>query len=247
MKLHDDPTRWLSTVQIGITSIGLLNGIVGAGRVRRAGGRAGCSAMPACGENAAEIVATAGVVLLITFFTIVFGELVPKRVGQIYPEFVARLVARPMNWISIGDQALRLAALGLHPRCAAGARHRRAHAGQRDRGGNRRPAGGRRGRGGHRGAGAPDGAQRVSPGRPPDRVDDDPAGRDRLARRQRAHEHRAGRDGRPRAFPLPGLSGQPGRRHWRHQRPPPDRADGQGPDAGAGRPHESGGLRARRR
>ncbi|MDH4050500.1 MAG: hemolysin family protein [Rubrivivax sp.] len=99
MALHDDPTRWLSTVQIGITSIGLLNGIVGQAAfaepvqswLERTAG------LPA---GAAEIVATGGVVLLITFFTIVFGELVPKRVGQMYPEFVARLVARPMNWIS---------------------------------------------------------------------------------------------------------------------------------------------------
>jgi putative hemolysin len=103
MKLHDDPTRWLSTVQIGITSIGLLNGIVGqAALAQPVQGwlmqRLGLS------EGAAEVAATASVVLLITFVTIVFGELVPKRVGQIFPEFVARLVARPMNWISIATK-----------------------------------------------------------------------------------------------------------------------------------------------
>jgi putative hemolysin len=41
-------------------------------------------------------VATATVVTLITFITIVFGELVPKRIGQLYPETVSRWVARPM-------------------------------------------------------------------------------------------------------------------------------------------------------
>ena len=39
-------------------------------------------------------------VAIITFLTIIFGELVPKRLGQMYPETVARLVARPMNWLS---------------------------------------------------------------------------------------------------------------------------------------------------
>ena len=100
MALHDDPTRWLSTVQIGITSIGLLNGIVGEAAfaaplavwMERA---LGLSAA------AASIVSTAGIVILITYCTIVFGELVPKRVGQMYPELVARLVARPMNLISM--------------------------------------------------------------------------------------------------------------------------------------------------
>jgi putative hemolysin len=41
------------------------------------------------------------VVVVITFFSIVFGELVPKRIGQIYPETVARLAAPPMEWLSI--------------------------------------------------------------------------------------------------------------------------------------------------
>ena len=47
-----------------------------------------------------RISATALVVVIITFLTIIFGELVPKRLGQMYPETVARLVARPMNWLS---------------------------------------------------------------------------------------------------------------------------------------------------
>jgi putative hemolysin len=100
MMLHEDPTRWLSTVQIGITSIGLLNGIVGENAfagplalwlVAKLG-------MP---EPASLIVSTAIVIILITYFTIIFGELVPKRIGQMYPEAVARLVARPMNLISM--------------------------------------------------------------------------------------------------------------------------------------------------
>jgi putative hemolysin len=43
-------------------------------------------------HSVAEISATALVVTLITFITILFGELVPKRIGQLYPESVARVV-----------------------------------------------------------------------------------------------------------------------------------------------------------
>ena len=99
MELHENPTRWLSTVQVGITSIGILNGI---------GGEAAFSAPLAewlqqvlpVKPRAAAVSATAMVVAVITFLTIIFGELVPKRLGQMYPEVLARLVARPMNWMS---------------------------------------------------------------------------------------------------------------------------------------------------
>lgn len=99
LKLHDDPTRWLSTVQIGITSIGLLNGIVGESAFA---GPLGdwLEARLSLSESAADILATGGVVVLITFCTIIFGELVPKRIGQMFPELVARLFARPMDWLS---------------------------------------------------------------------------------------------------------------------------------------------------
>ena len=51
-------------------------------------------------EAAASITATALVVTAITFITIIFGELVPKRIGQLHPELVARWVARPMAWLA---------------------------------------------------------------------------------------------------------------------------------------------------
>jgi len=94
LDLIERPTRFLSSVQVGITSIGILNGIVGeaafsaplAQQLQQSG----------LSSAAASISATALVVTLITFVTIVFGELVPKRIGQLYPETVARLMARPM-------------------------------------------------------------------------------------------------------------------------------------------------------
>jgi len=94
LALLDQPTRFLSTVQVGITSIGMLNGILGEAAFSDALGRwlqvQGMAAAPAA------VTATALVVASITFFTIIFGELVPKRIGQMYPEAVARWVARPM-------------------------------------------------------------------------------------------------------------------------------------------------------
>ena len=99
MDLHDNPTKFLSTVQIGITSIGVLNGIVGEAAF--AGPLAQwLLATVDIQPRIAQWSATGLVVLIITFLTIIFGELVPKRLGQMYPERVAVLVARPMNWLS---------------------------------------------------------------------------------------------------------------------------------------------------
>ena len=100
MDLHDDPTKFLSVVQIGITSIGVLNGIVGDAAFSAPFGD-WLELTFGLRERAADITATAMVVISITFFTIIFGELVPKRLGQMYPESVARLVAQPMEWLSI--------------------------------------------------------------------------------------------------------------------------------------------------
>jgi len=105
MALHDNPTKFLSTVQIGITSIGIMNGIVGeaAFAAPLALWLQGAFQVP---PRAAELSATGLVVVIITVLTIIFGELVPKRLGQIYPETVARLVATPMQWLSTATRPL---------------------------------------------------------------------------------------------------------------------------------------------
>jgi putative hemolysin len=105
LDLHEEPTRFLSVVQIGITSIGVLNGIVGDAAFSVPFAQWLTDQLP-IGPRAAEIAATGLVVLVITALTIIFGELVPKRLGQMYPEAVARVVARPMNWISIAARPL---------------------------------------------------------------------------------------------------------------------------------------------
>jgi len=110
LALLDDPTQFLSSVQVGITSIGMLNGIIGeaAFSEQLAHWLQGLGMAP----GAAGVAATALVVTVITFITIVFGELVPKRIGQLYPEPVARLIALPMTWVArVAKPFVRLLAL----------------------------------------------------------------------------------------------------------------------------------------
>ncbi|MFZ7310877.1 hemolysin family protein [Comamonas jiangduensis] len=98
LKLGEDPTRFLSTIQIGITSIGVLNGIFGEAALAQPMSvwliEMGMAA------NYASTVSTAVVVVVITYVSIVVGELVPKRLGQTNPESIARLVARPINLLA---------------------------------------------------------------------------------------------------------------------------------------------------
>jgi putative hemolysin len=98
LALAQEPTRFLSTIQIGITSIGILNGIVGEAALSPV--VAEWLARTGMEERVAGYASTGLVVVLITYFSIVLGELVPKRLGQINPEAVARLVARPMQWLA---------------------------------------------------------------------------------------------------------------------------------------------------
>jgi len=99
LRLGEDPTYFLSAIQIGITSIGILNGIVGEAALSPP-----FSAwLQGLGVEAhiANPLATGLVVVSITYFSIVLGELVPKRIGQMNPETIARFVARPMLWLAV--------------------------------------------------------------------------------------------------------------------------------------------------
>ena len=98
LSLLENPTQFLSSVQVGITSIGMVNGILGEAAF--SGGLSAWIQTLGVTVAAADISATAIVVVIITYVTIVFGELVPKRIGQLYPETVARLVSRPMMWMA---------------------------------------------------------------------------------------------------------------------------------------------------
>jgi Mg2+/Co2+ transporter CorB len=95
VRLTREPTRFLSTIQIGITAIGLLNGIVGEAAF--APQLSAWFQSLGMEPRASGITATAVVVLAVTYFSIVIGELVPKRLGQHNAERIARLVAWPMR------------------------------------------------------------------------------------------------------------------------------------------------------
>lgn len=94
LKLAEDPTQFLSTVQIGITSIGLLNGIFGEAVL--AGPFAIWLQSVGVPEHFASIFSTGLVVVTVTYVSIVVGELVPKRIGQISAETIACIMAKPM-------------------------------------------------------------------------------------------------------------------------------------------------------
>lgn len=98
LRLMEHPTQFLSTVQVGITSIGMLNGILGEAAF--SGPLAEWLRAQGAPAKAAEYGATGIVVAVITYITIVFGELVPKRIGQLYPENVSRFAATPMRWLA---------------------------------------------------------------------------------------------------------------------------------------------------
>ena len=94
-ELRREPSRFLSTVQVGITAIGVLSGAVGetvlaeplADRLAQ---------VPLLASNAGGIAFTLTVVL-ITYLSVVLGELVPKRLALLAPERVALVVAAPMR------------------------------------------------------------------------------------------------------------------------------------------------------
>lgn len=100
LELSENPTRALSTIQVGITSIGILSGIVGESALVEPLSEQIVQWMP-MSVSTARAVAMVCVVIGITYVSIVIGELVPKRLGQIAADNVVRFVAKPIHWISI--------------------------------------------------------------------------------------------------------------------------------------------------
>lgn len=98
LKLANKPESFLSTVQIGITTIGIFTGIFSGERIVD-DVAAYLGGIPVFATYSEEI-ATILVVVAITYFSLVFGELVPKRVGLSNPEAIAKSVAAPMRLIS---------------------------------------------------------------------------------------------------------------------------------------------------
>ncbi len=98
LDISENPNKFLSTVQIGITLIGILSGALGGASIS--------SNLSLVFEKISwlqpysEILSVAIVVLLTTYFSLVIGELIPKRLGMNSPEKIASAVAMPMKAIS---------------------------------------------------------------------------------------------------------------------------------------------------
>ncbi|MFT3946746.1 MAG: hemolysin family protein [Agriterribacter sp.] len=98
LELAERPDTFLSTVQIGITLIGILTGIYSGEALKT-------ELIDFLNRYDfirpySSITATTIIVIVITYFTLVLGELVPKRIGLSRPETIAKLVAKPMSFLS---------------------------------------------------------------------------------------------------------------------------------------------------
>jgi putative hemolysin len=99
LQLSENPNRFLSTVQIGITLIGILLGIFSGDRLTS--DLAAYIAQFDSFSDYSRGMASFIIVAVITFLSIVFGELIPKRLGLKFPEKTALIIARPMYWLSM--------------------------------------------------------------------------------------------------------------------------------------------------
>jgi len=98
LELSENPEVFLSTAQIGITLIAILTGVY-------SGERFGVRLQPAIEKIAflkpyAHSISITLVVIIVTLLSIIFGELIPKRIGLLQAERIAKLVARPMRFLS---------------------------------------------------------------------------------------------------------------------------------------------------
>ncbi|MDQ1153938.1 hemolysin family protein [Brevundimonas sp. SORGH_AS_0993] len=100
LKLSEEPTQFLSAVQVGITLIGILAGAYGQATIAGELDRILEVAFPALAKYT-EFFATALVVVCITYVSLIIGELVPKRLALIFPEAVASKMAKPISTLAI--------------------------------------------------------------------------------------------------------------------------------------------------
>jgi putative hemolysin len=98
LDLVNTPNKLLSTVQIGITLISILTGIFSGDKITT-DVQAFVATFPAL-QHYAHTIAVGIVVVILTFFSLVLGELLPKRIGLNYPETIAKGMAVPMKVIS---------------------------------------------------------------------------------------------------------------------------------------------------
>ena len=104
LALHIEPATFLSTVQVGITTVGILSGAIGESAL--ADPLTAWLAGFALIEPYARGVALTVVVVALTYFSVVIGELVPKRLGLLAPEKIASMIAPPMNMLARAGRPL---------------------------------------------------------------------------------------------------------------------------------------------
>lgn len=104
LQLKNEPSSFLSTVQVGITMVGILSGAIGESALADplAAWLAGFPLL----ESSARGIAVAVVVIGLTYFSVVVGELVPKRMGLLAPEKTAALIAPAMRYLAIAAKPL---------------------------------------------------------------------------------------------------------------------------------------------
>ncbi len=98
LDLANSPGKFLSTVQVGITLVGVLAGAVGGANIADKLAHY-LTDVPVIG-NYAHIISMLFVVSIITYLSVIIGELVPKRLALNNPERIASILAGPMNWLS---------------------------------------------------------------------------------------------------------------------------------------------------
>ncbi|ACU07237.1 Hemolysin-related protein containing CBS domains [Flavobacteriaceae bacterium 3519-10] len=98
LELSENPTKFLSTVQIGITLIGILLGVY-SGENLTNDFQSVLNGIPTIAPYS-KTIATIGIVIFITYLSILLGELLPKRIAMTYPEQIITLVAKPMDLLS---------------------------------------------------------------------------------------------------------------------------------------------------
>lgn len=99
LKIANDPDSFLSTIQIGITLIGILTGLYSGAKLASA-----CSeVLTGWGVSAAyaRTIAQTAIVVVVTYLSIVVGELVPKRIALSCADTIAKIVSRPMRLLSM--------------------------------------------------------------------------------------------------------------------------------------------------
>ncbi len=98
LELASQPTRFLSSVQVGITSIGILSGAIGEASIA-APLRGSFDQMPLLAPYA-EPLSLAIMVVGLTYVSLILGELAPKRLALVHPERIASLIAPPMDYVA---------------------------------------------------------------------------------------------------------------------------------------------------